>query len=89
LGKTPVTVSQLQCSWKSPSLAVAALNENQTQKEVSTAYLRLRIADIRETLYGVTYNEKWRGNTIVDINPPGKLIPMFQRPQLESEAVPQ
>jgi hypothetical protein len=37
----------------------------------------------------VTYNEKWRGNTIVDINPPGKLIPMFQRPQLESEAVPQ
>jgi hypothetical protein len=49
----------------------------------------LRIADMKETIYGVTYDEKWRGNTIVDINPPGKLIPMFQRPQLESENVPQ
>ena len=51
----------------------------------------LRIAEVRETIWGseyVEYTEKWRGNTIVDISPAGKLIPMFQRPELESEVVP-
>ena len=51
----------------------------------------LRIAQVKETpgsLDGTEYTEKWRGNTIVDISPPGKWIPMFNRPELESEIVP-
>jgi len=51
----------------------------------------LRIAEIKETvgsLDGTEYTERWRGNTIVHIEPPGKWIPMFERPELESETVP-
>jgi hypothetical protein len=52
----------------------------------------LRIALIKETpgsLDGTEYTERWRGNTIVDINPPGKWIPLYQRSQLDTEDVPQ
>ena len=51
----------------------------------------LRIAEVKEVIKGVDfveYTEKWRGNTIVDISPAGKWIPMFNRPQLESERLP-
>jgi hypothetical protein len=48
----------------------------------------LRIAEVREPIQGVEYTERWRGNTIVHINPPGKWIPMFERLELESETVP-
>lgn len=43
----------------------------------------LRIAEIREPINGVVYTEKWRGNTIVDIEPKGKWVPMFVRPELD------
>lgn len=48
----------------------------------------LRIAEVREPLKGVQYTERWRGNTIVDIAPPGKWVPMFQRPELDTADVP-
>lgn len=51
----------------------------------------LRIAEVKEVIKGVEfveYTEKWRGNTIVDISPPGKWIPMFQRPELDTEKMP-
>jgi hypothetical protein len=48
----------------------------------------LRVTEIAETIQGTHYVEKWRGNTIVEINPPGKWIPMFERPELESLDVP-
>jgi hypothetical protein len=51
----------------------------------------LRIAEVKETvgsLRGVEYTERWRGNTIVDIAPPGRWVPMFQRPEMENEEVP-
>jgi hypothetical protein len=51
----------------------------------------LRIAEVKETvgsLDGTRYTERWRGNTIVDISPPGKWIPLFQRPELELMTVP-
>jgi hypothetical protein len=47
----------------------------------------LRLWEVRETIQGVEYTERWRGNTIVDITPPGKWIPMYQRPELEGEQV--
>jgi hypothetical protein len=65
--------------------------ENTKPGEQLTVTYPLRIAEIKETvgsLDGTQYTERWRGNTIVDINPPGKWIPMFQRPELESEQVP-
>jgi hypothetical protein len=48
----------------------------------------LRVAEIREPVNGVVYTEKWRGNTIVDIEPKGKWVPMFVRPGMESPVVP-
>jgi hypothetical protein len=51
----------------------------------------LRLAEVKETvgsLDGRQYTERWRGNTIVDISPPGKWIPLFQRPELDNEQVP-
>ena len=48
----------------------------------------LRIAEIKEKINGKEYSEKWRGNTIVGISPPGKWIPMFKRTELETERVP-
>jgi len=48
----------------------------------------LRIAEVREPIQGVEYTERWRGNTIVHIEPAGKWIPMFQRPELEHDVVP-
>jgi hypothetical protein len=49
----------------------------------------LRIAEVREPIQGVQYTEKWRGNTIVDISPPGKWIPMYQRPAMDSDHLPE
>jgi hypothetical protein len=48
----------------------------------------LRVAEIREPINGVMYTEKWRGNTIVDIEPRGTWVPMFVRPEMESHVVP-
>lgn len=51
----------------------------------------LRIAEVKETvgsLDGTRYTERWRGNTIVDISPPGQWIPLFQRPELELATIP-
>jgi len=51
----------------------------------------LRIAEIKETvgsLNDAQYTERWRGNTIVDISPSGKWIPMFQRPDLDTGQLP-
>ena len=59
--------------------------------ELLTVTYPLRTATIKETvgsLAGIEYTERWRGNTIVHIEPPGKWIPMFERPELESETVP-
>jgi hypothetical protein len=49
----------------------------------------LRIAEVRERVMLSDYVEKWRGNTIVDIEPRGKWIPMYERPHLDTENVPQ
>ena len=57
-----------------------------------TVTYQLRIAEVKEAIKGVDfveYTEKWRGNTIVDISPSGKWIPMFQRPELDCEHLPQ
>jgi hypothetical protein len=65
--------------------------ENTKSGEQLTVTYPLRIAQVKEivgSLDGKEYTERWRGNTIVDISPPGKWIPMFQRPELESEKVP-
>jgi hypothetical protein len=48
----------------------------------------LRVAEVSEPVQGVRYTERWRGNTIVHIEPPGRWIPMFERAELESETVP-
>lgn len=66
---------------------------NQVRKgQQLTVTYPLRIAEIKETvgsLEGIEFTEKWRGNTIVDLSPQGKYIPMYQRHQLDSDKVPQ
>ncbi len=49
----------------------------------------LRIAEVTESIQGISYTERWRGNTIVDITPSGKWIPMFKRPDMENDSVPE
>lgn len=61
-----------------------------TGQQLTVTY-PLRVAEITETpggLDGTTYTEIWRGNTIVDVRPAGKWIPMFVRPELNTEQVP-
>jgi hypothetical protein len=53
-----------------------------THEHLTVTY-PLRLWEVRETMQGVDYTERWRGNTIVDITPPGKWIPMYHRPELE------
>ena len=48
----------------------------------------LQINEIREWINGIEYTEKWRGNTVVDISPPAKWIPMYQRSKLDTELLP-
>lgn len=61
--------------------------DNTTRGRQLTLTYPLRIAQIKETINGVDYTEKWRGNSIVDISPKGKWIPIFNRPELEAELV--
>jgi hypothetical protein len=67
--------------------AYVAFNGVKTGQQLTVTY-PLRIAEVNESVQGVQYTEKWRGNTIVDISPPGKWIPMFQRPELDTERLP-
>jgi hypothetical protein len=55
--------------------------------EQLTVNYPLHLWEVRERIQGVEYTERWRGNTIVDITPPGKWIPMYKRPELESSEV--
>jgi hypothetical protein len=79
VGKSPVKVS-----WADGYVAFDGVK---TGEQLTVTY-PVRIAEVREPVQGVEYTEKWRGNTIVDISPPGKWIPMFQRPAMDSEELP-
>ena len=85
--QTFVDKQPVSLPWDGTYVVFAAVRQGQ---QLTVTY-PLRLAEIKETvgsLDGTEYTERWRGNTIVDINPPGKWIPMFQRPNLESENVP-
>jgi hypothetical protein len=98
LVRTPqwITKDRVQCfidkqsapvTWKGSYVLFEPVKEGQRL----TVTYPLRLAEVKETvgsLDGREYTERWRGNTIVDISPPGKWIPMFRRPELESEQVP-
>jgi hypothetical protein len=80
-GKQPIPVT-----WEDSYVAFVNTHAGQ---QLTVTY-PLRIAEIKETvgsLDGTQYTERWRGNTIVDISPPGKWIPLFQRPELDTEQV--
>jgi hypothetical protein len=79
VGKSPVKVS-----WADGYVAFDGVK---TGEQLTVTY-PVRIAEVREPVQGVEYTEKWRGNTIVDISPPGKWIPMFERPAMDSEELP-
>ena len=80
VGKRPVKVR-----WEGDYVSFDKVNRGQ---QLTVTY-PLRIAEVREPIQGVAYTERWRGNTIVDISPPGKFIPMYQRPELDTEHLPQ
>jgi len=83
VGKKPVAVK-----W---DRSYVVLDQVKSGSQLTVTY-PLRIAEVKETvggLDGTQYTEKWRGNTIISISPPGKWIPMFERPELEAERVPQ
>lgn len=59
--------------------------------QLLTVTYPLRIAEVTETIYTDRHNEYkglWRGNTIVGISPKGRWLPIFHRPELDTETVP-
>jgi len=70
---------------------LCGISKTKTGEQLTVTY-PLRAATIKETvgsLGGIEYTERWRGNTIVAISPPGKWIPMFQRPELDRDHLPE
>lgn len=61
-------------------------NGVQTGQQLTVTY-PLRVAEVHEFVQGVEYTERWRGNSIVHIDPPGKWIPLFERPDWEREVI--
>ena len=59
-----------------------------TRGQQLTVIYPLRLAEVQERVMASQFTERWRGNTIVAISPPGEWIPMYQRPELETEVVP-
>jgi hypothetical protein len=56
-----------------------------------TVVYPLRITEVKETvgsLAGIEYVERWRGNTIVDVKPRGRWLPMHVRPELDTSELP-
>jgi hypothetical protein len=74
----------LEISWDGSYVVLEGVRAGQ---QLTVTY-PLRVAEIREPINGVMYTEKWRGNTIVDIEPRGTRVPMFVRPEMESDVVP-
>ncbi len=86
--KTYIDKQPLKTGWQGSYVVFDKIKKGQ---QLTVVY-PLRMAEVKETIYGadfVEYTEKWRGNTIVDIAPVGQRIPMFQRPQLDTETLPE
>ena len=85
--KAFVSRQPVPISWEDSYVAFTTTHPGQ---QLTVTY-PLRIAEVKETvgsLDGTEYTERWRGNTIVDISPSGKWIPLFQRPELDTETMP-
>ena len=85
--KAFVARESLPIKWEGSYVVFDNVHEG---KQLTLTY-PLRVAQVKETvgsLDGTEYTERWRGNTIVDISPPGKWIPTFQRPELETDRLP-
>ena len=48
----------------------------------------LAVTEVCEVIDGVTYTERWRGHTITDVTPSGAWVPLFQRPALDTDTIP-
>lgn len=69
----------------------ATFDRTQQGQQLTVTY-PLQIAEVQEVVRTddfVRYRQRWRGNTIVDIKPVATLLPMFQRPELDSEQLPE
>jgi hypothetical protein len=85
--KVFVDQKQVDVAWQDSYVAFDSVINGQ---QLTVTY-PLRIAEVKETvgsLHGNEFTEKWRGNTIVSISPPGKFIPMYQRSELDTEDLP-
>ena len=45
----------------------------------------LRILQTKEVVSGDTYRVRWRGDTVVSVDPSGEIYPIFQREWMEKE----
>ena len=71
-------------NWQGRYVVFDQVRENQ---QLTVTY-PLRIMELKETINGVEYTEKWRGNTMVGISPGGKMLPMYHRPELDTCHLP-
>lgn len=76
--KKPIPVS-----WDGSSVVFGPVSDYQ----LPTVTHPLAIGTVHEKIQGAEYAEHGRGNTIVDISPPGKWIPL-SRLELDTEQVP-
>jgi hypothetical protein len=85
--KAYVDKSSIDMQWEG---SYVVFDKVERGKRLTVTY-PLRIAEVKEVIRGyefVEYTEKWRGNSIVDISPPGTMLPMFNRPELDTEQLP-
>jgi hypothetical protein len=82
-----VDKQSVDATWDGDYVVFAGVKKDQQL----TVLFPLRVATVKETvgsLAGVEFTQTWRGNTIVDIAPRGRWIPMYHRPELTTSDVP-
>jgi len=56
--------------------------------QVATVEYPLEQEFSKEILDGVKYTVEWKGNTVLSIDPPGRIVPIFQREHFRTSAAP-
>lgn len=98
------TVHILVPDWVNKSQVTLRINGNEDRPIWDDSYLILRdrlqgdkivvdypmrIVTITDTIKGKgVYHTRWKGNTVVSIDPQGKIVPLFQRDSMLSESCP-
>jgi hypothetical protein len=83
--KVQVNGASSPVSWDGPYLNVG----RRRQGDRVVIEYPLRVTTMTDTVKGKgVFHTKWKGNTVVAIDPPGKIAPLFQRDSMLSDVCP-